>query len=72
VLSDPTEVAARAVRMATEGVVVATDGSPVAVDAVSVCLHGDTPGAAELARRVRAGLEAAGVIPRAFVQGASR
>jgi 5-oxoprolinase (ATP-hydrolysing) subunit A len=61
VLTDPDEVVTRAVRMATGREVVATDGSTVPVDAVSICLHGDTPGAAELARRVRAGLEAAGV-----------
>jgi UPF0271 protein len=32
----------------------------------SVCVHGDTPGAVELARAVRAALEAAGLTPRAF------
>ena len=38
----------------------------MAVDAESVCLHGDTPGAVEMARRVRAALEEAGVTVRAF------
>ena len=66
VLTDPDEVAARAVRMATERIVTAVDGSTLPVEAVSICLHGDTPGAAELARRVRAGLEAAGVTPAPF------
>jgi UPF0271 protein len=60
VLTDPAEVAARAVRMA-RGSVVATDGSELRLDAVSTCLHGDTPGAAALARAVRAALTAAGV-----------
>ena len=32
----------------------------------SVCVHGDTPGAVELARAVRAALEAAGLTPAAF------
>jgi UPF0271 protein len=72
VLTDPDDVVARAVRMATERAVTATDGSDVAVEAASICLHGDTPGAAELARRVRAGLVAAGVALAPFVQGASR
>ena len=66
VLTDPDEVVARAVRMATERSVVAVDGSTVPVEAVSICLHGDTPGAATLARRTRAGLEAAGVPLAAF------
>ena len=52
---------ARAVRMATAGEVVAADGSVVAVPAESLCVHGDTPGAVELAQRVRAGLEASGL-----------
>ncbi|MFD3761938.1 LamB/YcsF family protein [Streptomyces sp. NPDC058622] len=66
VLHDPDAVVARAVRMAAEGVVTASDGSAVAVAARSLCLHGDTPGAADLARRVRAALGAAGVAVGAF------
>ena len=61
VVSDVDAVAARAVRMATAGEVQAADGSVVAVPAESLCLHGDTPGAVELVRRVRTALEAAGV-----------
>lgn len=61
VIHDPDVVAAQAVRLATEGLVVAVDGSQVSVPAVTVCLHGDTPGAVALARRVRGDLEAAGV-----------
>ena len=38
----------------------------VAVAVDSVCVHGDTPGAVELARAVRAALEAAGLAVRAF------
>jgi 5-oxoprolinase (ATP-hydrolysing) subunit A len=72
VLTDPDEVVDRAVRMAAEGTVTATDGSSVAVDAASICVHGDTPGAAELARRVRAGLAAAGIAVAPFAQGATR
>ena len=58
---DPAEVAERAVRMATDGVVVAVDGTKVAVDVASVCVHGDTDGAVELARSVRTALEQAGL-----------
>jgi len=66
VLHDPDQVAARAVRMATEGRVETADGTEVAVQIRSLCVHGDTPGAAALARRVRAALEEAGVRVEAF------
>lgn len=51
----------RAVRMALDGTVVAIDGAEVSVQPASLCVHGDTPGAVELARSVRAALEGAGV-----------
>ncbi|HEX3425799.1 MAG TPA: 5-oxoprolinase subunit PxpA [Acidimicrobiales bacterium] len=61
VIHDPETVAARAVEMASHHKVRAADGSIVAIDARSLCVHGDTPGAAEIARRTRAALLAAGV-----------
>lgn len=61
VITDPTQVAARAVAIATEHRVIAIDGTVVDVRARSICIHGDTPGAVGLARAVRAGLEIAGV-----------
>ncbi|WP_377639594.1 LamB/YcsF family protein [Oryzobacter terrae] len=65
---DPDEVAARVLRLVTEGTVVAVDGSVVEVAARSVCTHGDTPGAVEVARAVRSALEAAGVVVSSFVE----
>ncbi|WP_116449943.1 LamB/YcsF family protein [Blastococcus litoris] len=65
-VEDPAAVAGRAVRMATEGVVTAVDGSTVPVPAESICVHGDTPGAARLARAVRTALTDAGVTVRSF------
>lgn len=59
------DVIARAVRMARDGAVTAADGHDVAVPVATICVHGDTPGAAELTRRIRAGLEAAGITVRA-------
>ena len=61
VLSDVDTVVARAVRMATAAEVEAQDGTVIAAPIESLCLHGDTPGAVELTRRVREALEAAGV-----------
>jgi UPF0271 protein len=70
-VEDPDEVAARVVRMVTRHEVVAVDGSVVAVVPASVCLHGDTPGAPQLARGVRAALEAAGVAVQPFCSNRS-
>ncbi|SEO51512.1 UPF0271 protein [Actinacidiphila rubida] len=66
VVEDPDEVAARAVALARDGRVVAATGEPVAVRARSLCVHGDTPGAALLAAGVRRALERAGVKVEAF------
>ena len=54
-LTDPDEVAQRAVRIAIDNEVVATDGTVVSVRARSICVHSDTPGAVQLARAVRVG-----------------
>ncbi|MEV6305782.1 5-oxoprolinase subunit PxpA [Actinoplanes sp. NPDC051861] len=56
---EPRAVVERAVRMAVGGEVVAADGSVIACLVRSICVHGDTPGAVELARAVRQGLAAA-------------
>lgn len=64
-LDDPEAVAARAVRLVREGVVEARDGSLVVVAAASLCLHGDSPAAVEMARAVRAALDTNGVEVRA-------
>lgn len=61
VLSEPLYAAERAVRMVRDGKVAARDGSTLSITADTLCVHGDTPGAAELAAAVRAGLEQAGV-----------
>ena len=66
VLHDPEQVATRAVVMATEGRVETADGGEVAVEIRSLCVHGDTPGAVDLARAVRSALADAGVALEAF------
>lgn len=57
---DPAVAAAQAVSIALHGRVTAADGTPVDVRAGSLCVHGDTPGAVEIARAVRAALVGAG------------
>jgi 5-oxoprolinase (ATP-hydrolysing) subunit A len=66
VLHDVDSIVERAVRLATKGEVVAVDGTVVQVRPDSLCIHGDTPGAVEMAAGVRAGLEAAGVELESF------
>ncbi|GAA4928311.1 LamB/YcsF family protein [Streptomyces coeruleoprunus] len=66
VVHDPEAVVERSVSMARFGVVTSHCGRSVPVRARSLCLHGDTPGAVDLARRVRARLEATGVRVEAF------
>ncbi|MGW5060229.1 LamB/YcsF family protein [Streptomyces sp. NPDC004096] len=66
VVTDPDGVVERSVGLARFGVVTAHSGREISVRARSLCLHGDTPGAVGLARRVRAALEAAGIHVEAF------
>ncbi len=60
-VQDPVGVAERAVRMAAGGVVETVDGTTLLMPVESICVHGDTPGAVQLARAVRSALEAAGL-----------
>jgi UPF0271 protein len=66
VVINPAAAAERAVRMVRDGQVIARDGSIFAVKIDTICVHGDTPGAAELAAAVRAALEDAGVEVKAL------
>ncbi|HEX8095816.1 LamB/YcsF family protein [Jatrophihabitans sp.] len=66
VLHEAGEIADRALAMVTDGEVPAVDGSRVTVRPASLCVHGDTPGAAAIARAVRDRLTGAGVRLAAF------
>jgi UPF0271 protein len=66
VLESADAVVARSVEIARDGRVTAITGETVRVAARSLCVHGDTPGAASLAARVRRSLEAAGLRVEAF------
>jgi UPF0271 protein len=66
VVTDPDAVVERSLGLARSGEVVSRSGTRIEVRARSLCLHGDTPGAVELARRVRERLEASGVRVEAF------
>ncbi|WP_025156572.1 LamB/YcsF family protein [Leifsonia aquatica] len=66
VLHGDSGIAERALRLVAEGRVVAIDGTDIAVDVDSLCVHGDSPGAVEMARAVRSRLDDAGVVIEAF------
>ena len=66
VLHDSALVARRMLRLVRDGVVEAIDGSLARVQAQSICVHGDSPGAVEMARAVRMALESDGVVVRSF------
>jgi UPF0271 protein len=61
VIHDVNEGVQRAVRLAADRTIDAVDGSTLRLEVETICVHGDTPGAAERAARLRAGLERAGV-----------
>ena len=65
-IHEPAAVVDRAVRMAADGEVIAAGGSVVACPVRSICVHGDTPGAVDLARAVRRGLESRALEVRPF------
>ena len=62
VIEDVDAVVERCVRLAKAGEIVAMDGTVLRSAARSICLHGDTPGAVDLAREVRDALEGEGVV----------
>ena len=61
VIQGAREVIDRALRMVTEGMVRGSSGQDIPLRVRTICVHGDTPGSADLARELRASLEAAGI-----------
>ena len=60
-IRDPAEAGWQALRIVERGAVIARDGTEVSVDAQTLCIHGDTPGAPEIAATVARILREAGV-----------
>jgi len=61
VLSDAAEIARRCVAMATGQPITDIEGGELVVSPGSICVHGDTAGAVDIARQVKAALTEAGV-----------
>ena len=66
VIHDPALAADRVLRMVRAGAILLEDGTPIPARIDTICLHGDTPGAVEIARAVRAALTGAGVAVARF------
>lgn len=71
-VEQPPLAAARALRMAAAGRVVSSDGTDLELRVETICVHGDTPGAAAVAGAVRQALEAAGLTVAPLFGGGGR
>ena len=60
-IREPAEAGWQALRIVERAAVIACDGTEVSVDAQTLCIHGDTPGAPEIAATVARILREAGV-----------
>lgn len=52
VITDPDLVAARVLQLAEQGTITAVDGTELEVDAMSVCVHGDSPGSVAMTQSI--------------------
>jgi UPF0271 protein len=68
VITDPELIADQVRRLVTGPGVIADDETVVPVTAESICVHGDTPGAVQIARTVRSAIESAGLSVRPFTR----
>jgi UPF0271 protein len=68
VLHEPGEIAQRVVRMVQDSAVVSVTGKVIKMRTDTVCIHGDTPGAVEIARGVRQALRDNGIAVQPFVR----
>ncbi|MBD2781736.1 LamB/YcsF family protein [Xenorhabdus sp. 42] len=67
VLYDADLVAKRMLQLVTEGGVESIDGKFTPIQADSICVHGDSPGAVDMARQVKSVLQQAGITIRSFI-----
>lgn len=66
VIHDPQIAGARMVDMVREGAIITETGKRIPTRIDTICLHGDTPTAVNIARQTRAALETAGVTLKMF------
>ena len=68
VLHDPEQIARRCVAMAAGEAIEDVDGGSLTLRPGSICVHGDTPGAVQIAQQVREALTSAGVALAPFAR----
>ncbi len=68
VIHDVDLVAKRVLSMVKNGSVTAIDGTEVPINAQTICVHGDTPGAVAMIKKIREKLDQDGVTVKAFGQ----
>lgn len=61
VIHDPERVAERVIRMVQEGKIQSIEGDLIDLEVDTICVHGDTPGAVQLAQTIRRKLQEAGI-----------
>lgn len=66
VIHDVNLVAERVLMMVTSKKIISIDGAEVPIDAQTICVHGDTPGAVDMIKTIRAKLDAEGITLKAF------
>lgn len=66
-IHDVGEASQRLLEFVETGQMPVVGAAPISLEAHSVCVHGDSPGAVEMARVVRADFESAGIEIRSFV-----
>ena len=66
VIHDPIKVRERVVKLVKTGKLISIEGDEISLDAHTLCVHGDNPGASEVARSIRESLESAGITVAAF------
>lgn len=66
-IHDPEAAVARLLSFLESGLMPVVGGDPIPLAAQSICVHGDSPGAIEMARHIRSRLGAAGVTIAAFL-----
>ena len=66
-IHDPDAAIARLLSFLETGMMPTVGGDPIPLAAQSICVHGDSPGAVEMARQIRSRLGAAGVTIAAFL-----
>lgn len=68
VLHDPQLIAQRMLQLVQQGGVTSIEGTFTAIEADSICVHGDSPDAVEIARQLRLLFEQEGIVISSFLQ----